>query len=156
MGVVDSLKKDGWKPELNMDGEFKPLVGTYKAEIIALRPEIDTKNGNAKYYQLEVKPLEMIYGDTFGDKFTFRKRYYIDGEKGAANLQKMLNDLFTCGIELDTQSDEHMEADFEKAIGKTAFVRSWGWKKDDGNTAQMFVIQQEKVALKKKKSDTPF
>jgi hypothetical protein len=163
MGVVDSLKAGGWKPTANEDGEFKPLKGTYACAIITLRPEVDEKNGNAKYYQLELKPAEVLEGDEFGEKFTFRKRVYYDGEKAAKNVGDLLDDLFTAGVELDTTSDEAMEASFEKAIGQTAYVRAWGWKptKDmkgndipeaDQKARQMWVIQQASVAKKKRSS----
>lgn len=151
MGLVDQLKSAGFKPEANTDGEFKPLKGTYKASVVALRPEKDTKNKDAKFYLLELKPQEALEGDAFGDKMTFRKRYYMDGDKAADNLKDMLNALFTAGIELDTASDEALEASFEKAINKTVYLRAWGWKPDGkDSTYQMFSIIKEKVAEKKK------
>ena len=155
MNITDSLKADGWKPSASTDGEFKPLAGTYACEIMVLRPEVDKKNGDAKYYQLEVKPKELIAGDEFGEKFTFRKRFYVDGEKAAENLKEMLNLLFTAGIELDTTSDEVMEADFGSAIDKPIYVRSWGWTptpKDgqEPRALQMWVAQKAGVAEKKR------
>lgn len=161
MSVLKALAEIGFKPTANEDGLFKALKGTYEANIITLRKEVDEKNGNANYYLLELKPITVIEGDTFGDRFTFKRRCYIDGEKAQENLKRLLNDLFTCGVELNTTSEEAMEADFGKAIGVKAYVRAWGWtrKDKDGNdlTSQMFVIQQEKVALKKKKGEAvPF
>lgn len=165
MGIVDSLKASGWKPTANEDGEFKPLKGTYACSIMTLRPEKDEKNGNAKFYQLELKPVEVLEGDEFGEKFTFRKRVYVDGEKATKNLQDLLDDLFTAGIELDTASDEAMEASFEKAIGHTAYVRAWGWTPDkdikgnvvpeaDRKSRQMWVVQKAGVAEKKRSTNS--
>ncbi len=157
MGIVDSLVGAGWKPEENSDGEFKPLVGTYEVEVVTLRPEIDQKNSNAKYYQFELKPLSVLDGDAFGEKFSFRKRYYVDGDKAQENLKKLLNDLFTLGVTLDTTSDEAMEASFVKAIGVKGYVRSWGWTPEGKSAVQMFVVQKPKVAQRKVKADTlPF
>ena len=160
MGIVDSLNKDGWKPTASTDGEFKPLTGTYKTDITVLRPEIDEKNGGAKYYQLELKPSELIVGDEYGEKFSFRKRYYVDGDKAADNLKALLNVLMTAGVTLDTSSDEALEADFGKAIGKPLFVRSWGWLPDataerpDPRPVQMWLAQKEAIAIKKKSADS--
>jgi len=155
MGLLDNLKNAGFKPEANTDGEFKPLVGSYECNITVLRPEVDKKNNNAKFYQLCLKPVVALEGDAFGDKFEFKKRYYVDGDKATENLQKLINDLFTAGIELDLSSDAAFEADFPKAIGAKAFVRSWGWKPEGKDQpTQMFVIQKEKVAAKKKNENS--
>lgn len=159
MGVVDALRAAGYKPTANEDGQFKPLKGTYAAHYAVLRPETDDKG--AKFYQIELKPDEVIDGDEFSEKFTFRKRVYLDGPKATENVKAMLDDLFTCGVELDLSSDEAMEADFEKAIGVTAYVRAWGWtpeKDAKGNalpeserrSIQQFVIQQKSAADKKR------
>jgi len=158
MGIVDALKASGFKPEASTDGEYKPLKGTYKAQIVALRPEIDRKNNNAKYYQFNLKPIEVIEGDGFGERTEFRKRYYVDGDKAAENLKELLNALFTAGIELDTSSDEAMEADFGKAINQVAFIRTWGWTPEGKeNAVQMFTFVKEKVAEKRRKTESlPF
>lgn len=155
MDILESLKAAGFKPESNTDGEFKALKGTYECTIQTLRPEVDTKNDNAKYYQFELKPSAVLEGDAFGDKFTFRRRIYMDGEKAAENLKKLLNDLFTCGLELNTSSIENMEADFVKAIGLKAYCRAWAWKPEGKDSeVQMFVIQKPGVAEKKRTKDS--
>lgn len=157
MGLTDNLKASGFKLEPNTDGIFKPLVGTYKGVITVLRPDVDKNNGNAKYYQLEIKPDTVIAGDSFGDSFSFKRRYYVDGDKAQTNFEKLVKDLFTCGLELDMSSDEAFEADFTKAIGVTAFVRAWAWTPEGKEPQQSFVVQQEKVAMKKKTAENlPF
>lgn len=152
MGIVDTLKQAGYKPTASSDGEWKPLVGRYKAECVTLRPESD--DAGAKYYQLEFKVSETLDGDhAGGGKYPeFKRRYYLDGDKGAKNLQNMLDLFFTCGVEFDMSSDAALEADFGKAIGVTAFIRAWAWEKDDGKTAQSWVVQKQAVAEKKGKS----
>lgn len=157
MGIVDALKQAGYKPTASSDGEWKPLVGRYKAGCVTLRPEHDDQG--AKYYQVEFKVSEVLDGDHAGHgKYPeFKRRYYLDGEKGAKNLQNMLDLFFTCGVEFDMSSDEALEADFTKAIGVQAYIRAWEWKKDDGTVAQSWVVQKESVAQKKgKKSAVPF
>lgn len=148
--ITDSLRQNNWKPEASSDGEFKPLVGTYLTAITALRPDVDKKNNNAKFYELEVKPKEKIDGDEFSERFSFKKRFYVDGDKAAEKLKDMLNILFTAGVELDLTSDASMEADFNKAIGKSLHVRSWGWTNDAGKQIQMWVAQKAGIAEKKR------
>lgn len=151
MSLIENLKASGFKLEANTDGEFKPLKGTYKNIVHSLRPEIDQKNGNAKYYFLELKPSEVIEGDAFGERFTFKKRYYVDGDKAAENLKEMLNALFTAGIELDMSSDAAMEADFANVIGKPVYTRAWGWLPEGAEQPrQMFNVIKGKVAEKKR------
>lgn len=157
MSLVESLKAAGFKPEANTDGEFKALRGTYECSIVTLRSEVDAKNSNAKFYQLELKPTSALEGDTFGDKFHFKRRYYADGEKATENLKKLVNDMFTCGVTLDLASDSALEQSFSDAIGKTAFVRSWGWTPEGKDEQQSFVIQKAGVAAKRKKAEAvPF
>ena len=157
MSLTENLKASGFKPSENTDGQFKPLVGTYECSIITLRPEIDTKNDSARFYQMELKPSIAIEGDAFGDKFTFKKRYYVDGDKGQKNFEKLVNDLFTCGVELDMASDSAFDGDLVKAIGAKAYVRGWSWTPEGKEPQQSFVIQKSSVAEKKKgKATLPF
>jgi len=117
----------------------------------------DFANGNNKYYQLELKPLSVLDGDAFSDRFSFKKRYYVDGDKAEKNFEKLVNDLFTCGVELNMTSDEAFEGDFGKAIGVKAYVRAWAWTPEGKEAQQSFVIQKAKVAQKKKSaSSLPF
>jgi len=151
MSLVEKLKAAGFKPAANTDGEFVPLKGTYECNIVVLRPDIDKNNGNAKFYQLELKPIAAIEGDPFGEKFTFRKRYYVDGDKAEKNFEKLVNDLFTSGLEFDMTSDSAFEADFAKAIGAKMYVRSWGWTPEGKDSAvQQLSVIKAKVAEKKR------
>lgn len=155
MSLTEKLKAAGFKPTANTDGEFQPLKGVYECNVTALRAEIDKNNNNAKYYFLELKPVAALEGDAFSDKFTFRKRYYVDGDKAAKNFEKLVNDLFTAGLEFDMSSDEAFEANFEKAIGMKIYVRSWGWTPDGKDQAvQQMSILKEKVAEKKRSANS--
>jgi hypothetical protein len=154
------MEQSGFKPEANADGEFKPLVGTYVCEWKVLRPEVDAKNGEAPYYQAEFKVLEVLAGDPAKDSDfnDFRKRYYVDwnstDEKQAENLKKLANDVFTgTGLELPMKQ-AGFEAGFADVVGKKVYIRAWGWKRDDGKTAQMFVVQKPEVAEKKRSQDS--
>ena len=73
MSLVGALECAGYKPEKSTEGEFQPLKGTYKCVIEVIRQEDDEKN-NAKFIQVEYKPMECLEGDPIRDGFNFRKR----------------------------------------------------------------------------------
>lgn len=163
MSIAEKMKARGYKPEASTDGEFKPLVGTYLTELITMRKEVDEKNGNVEYYQVEYKPKEQLEGDMFGEKFTFRKRVYLPDGSGTeeqnanaeAKLEKLINDMFTIsGEDPDLSSDESLDAYLKSHVGKEAYVRSWGWKQDSGKELQMFVVQKASVAEKRRSSES--
>lgn len=161
MGFTDRLREQGYQAKLSTDGIWEPYKGTYKVAWTVCRLETDQVNGNVQYLQAEWNILETLEGmpkreSKYSD---FRKRYYIgDPEKGEKNMQAFLDDAFTFGVDISVASDEAMLADFAKLIGKEGYIRGWAWTpKDKDVPQQSIVVQQEKVALKKKGKDSiPF
>ena len=79
MGITDTLRAAGFKPEANTDGEWEVLKGQYKCEWVTLRKDKDATSG-AEYIQAEWMAKETIDG-TFAKPSQyphFRKRYYLD------------------------------------------------------------------------------
>ena len=152
MGILDNLKKAGYKPKASQDGIWEPYTGVYKLDWVTCRKEIDAKNGNVAYIQAEWNILETLAGtDKRPSKYAdFRKRYYIEGEKAEENMQKFLDDAFTFGIDLSDSSDESsLEGRFGELVGRQGFGRAWAWTPDDAQAAkQMFTLTQEKQAMK--------
>ncbi len=155
MGVTDSLREAGYVPEVNQDQAFETLIGQYQCYCSVLRPETG-KDGRpdtwAAQWLIE-KVLEGTHVDTdvAPDK---RRRFFKRYQKDADGLKKMLNDFFTMGVTLDQASDVALEASFTEAIGKTAFLRAWGWTPDktvsgasipehERKAFQQFVIKRE-------------
>ena len=162
MGVLDSLKIAGYKPKASQDGVWEPYNGVYKVDWATCRKEIDAKNGNVAYIQAEWNIVDVLGGmDKRSSKYAdFQKRYYIEGEKAEANMQSFLDDAFTFGIDLSTESDDSLPNRFGEVVGRQGYLRAWGWTPKDSDTPrQSIVLQQEKAALKaagKLSKATPF
>jgi len=157
MGLVDSLRDQGFKPTLSMDGLWEPYVGTYRVKWEVCRLETDEKNGNVRYIQSEWNILETLEGSPKREsKYSdFRKRYYIEGENGEKHLSQFLNDAFTFGVDVDISSDETLVNAFPKIVGKEGYIRAWGWTPTGKDQPQQsIVIQQQKVAEKKRGRET--
>lgn len=175
MGLVDTLKAEGWTPTPNQDGTFEVLKGHYRTSCQVLRKEPATETKEARIVcQLYVEEvLEGTHVDTTVP-LEKRRRFFSYYNLDADGLKKLLNDTFTAGVTLDTTSDEALEASFANAIGQPVYVRAWGWTPDkdrQGNlipeserqARQQFVIKSQTAALKdvakgtkKKAGDTPF
>lgn len=151
MGVLDNLKAAGYKAKASQDGVWEPYNGVYKLEWVTCRKEVDAKNGNVEYIQAEWNIVETLAGtDKRPSKYAdFKKRYYIEGDKAADNMQKFLDDAFTYGVDMGNESDASLEGRFPEVIGKIGYGRAWAWTPDDAQSPkQMFTLTQEKAALK--------
>lgn len=173
MGVMDYLK--GFTPEINTDESgFDVLEGTYLCNVNRLAPKAGKdRQGNLDpkrdAYEVEYQIKEVVKGNGNPGRKLW-KTYYKDSEK---DLRNLVNDMFTAGIGLNTSGTEaDFEASFEGAIGKSVYLRGWGWtptKRQDGTAIpadeqkarQQFVIKSEKEVKsgkgsKAKSSAVPF
>lgn len=158
MSVLDILNQDGFKPTKSTDGMWEPYVGTYKIEIGVLRPNVRAEwgtNVDCKHYDLEAGIVEVLEGTPKRESkyAAFRKSYCVGSpnvEKAAKAMENLLNDMFTVGIELNRESEEALEADFEKVIGAQGYVRAWSWE-----GRQMCAFQRAETAEKKRSSSSP-
>lgn len=160
MGLEDVLS--GYKPEENRDSEgFDILKGTYLCAVTKLALDKHEQYGDR--YQLELTVNEVQDGNgNPGRKFW--KRY----KKDEDGMKKLLNDMFTAGIDLDKGSVDAFEGSFQNALDKDVLVRAWGWtpKKDRDNNdipedeqieQQSFrIVNKKKAKTKKKTATTPF
>lgn len=175
MGLTEGLKQEGWTPTPNQDGVFEILKGHYRTSLQVLRPEAATEK-REKRIAMQLFVEEVLEG-THVDltvPMEKRRRFFSQYPYTAEGLKKLLNDLFTAGIVLETTSDEALEASFIQAIGKPMYVRAWGWtpaQQRDGTpipesereARQQFVIKTQVAAekdvakgTKKKGSESPF
>ena len=160
MGLVDDLKAAGYKPEVNSGADFEPLNGVYETVCRVLRTE-PGKDGREDQWMIQLYITRVFKGthvDTQVEEAKRRRltRWY---SKDTDGLKRLVNDCFTAGVTLSLESDEAVEASFEKAIGVTFFVRAWSstpTKDKEGNvvpeqerrTFQNFVVLTEKDAEK--------
>lgn len=101
--------------------------------------------------------VETIDGDKGNNRY-LNKRYQNTNE----GIKKLMNDLFTAGIEFSTGSREEFDCSLTYAIDKQIKIRAWVWtpdKKIDGTPIpeeDRVAIQQMKITkeFKKGKSTT--
>lgn len=148
MGLVDTLVQSGFQPEVNQDSQFEVLAGQYRCSWMVLRPEAeDTAKNRPARWAAQFVIEEALEGthvniDLAPEK---RRRFFKSYTKDADGAKKLLNDLFTVGVELDTSSDEAFEASFDRAIGKPVFIRSWGWTPEQTRDGQAIPVAQRRT-----------
>lgn len=153
MGIIDSLKANGFVPEKSTEGEFKALVGIYKVQFVKAEQRPANDKGPAQI-QAEFKVIETIDGAASYSKFNeFRKYLAIEGDNVAdkkKGIVWLINALFTAGYEVDKTSDEAMLTSIHSALGTELYVKAYGWTPEDGDKErQMFNVMKESVAIKK-------
>jgi len=164
MDIMKTLLAEGWTPVANEEGGFKPLKGSYLSTLTTLRKEESQFEKGVMQYVAEWRVSETLDGDQAAGRAFFR-RYNCDDPK---KVKKLLTDLFTMGVELPGKTTEEFEKGFEKAIGKPAFIRGWGWTPEktydgkplaeaDRKAKQQFVIVKDlKAKAGAKQSSVPF
>lgn len=159
MSLNDVLKNH--TPEENVDSQgFDILKGTYMTAITKLAVETNEQFGDR--YQLELTVNEVLEGNgSPGRKFW--KRYRKDEE----GLKRLMNDLFTAGLDFSRNSVEDFESAFGIFLDAPVLVRAWGWtpeKKMDGTVIpeeerteqQIAKIVSKNKSRKTAKASTPF
>jgi hypothetical protein len=169
MGIADALKD--YVPEKSTVGEKPTLKGVYKVSLFDVAYMEDKGYGESIYAQFKV--LETISGDTSNAKFPEFKGYFncaADKVNNKSNgLGKLLNGLFSVGVDVDKSSDEALLENLKSLKGTTMFINAWRGKKQkkdeagvwsedpDGGNVQKFTFMTEKNAVAKaKKSEIPF
>ena len=126
--ILKDLIDSGYKPELNKDDDFKPVTGKYVCRIdSAGRVQGESKRDGAPYdfYTLSTQVVEVIEGDKATNRF-LKLRYNADAE----GMKKLLNDLFTAGIALETSSQDAFDAALAGLKDNTLNIRAWVWTPD--------------------------
>lgn len=162
MGIADALKD--YVPEKSTVGEKPVLKGVYKVSLYDVAYMEDKGYGESIYVQFKIDDDGVIAGDKTYSKFPEFKEYY-DQKK----MKKLLDGLFSVGIDVDRSSDEALLAALQSLKGTTMYINAWRGKKQkkkddgtweadpEGGSVQKFVFMTEKNAMAKaKKSDVPF
>ena len=149
-----------YKPETNEDGIFNPITGRYVARIARLTHNIGVSTSTNEpydFYALNLQVKEIIDGDKAVNRY-LSKRY----NNNPDGLKKLMNDLFTAGLEFDKTSRETFDLGLSGLVDKLLNIRCWVWTpekdragniipEDERNPIQQFVIVKE---FKGKKSST--
>ena len=163
MGIADALKD--YVPEKSTVGEKPTLKGVYKVSLFDVAYMEDKGYGESIYAQFKV--VETISGDQSNAKFPEFKGYFNcapDKVNNKSNgLGKLLNGLFSVGVEVDKSSDEALMNSLTALKGTTMYINAWKGKKQkkaddgtwsedpDGGNVQKFSFMTEKLALGKAK-----
>ena len=157
-----------YQPETIKDEpDFKPIKGRYMTRLAKLVHNIGISTTTQEpydFYSLDLQVTETIEVDK-GDKRYLRKRYPNTPE----GLKKLMNDLFTAGIEFDKTSREAFDLSLTGTIDKQLKVRAWSWTptttregalipEEEQISRQQFVIVKDFAKTKgtKKQTEAPF
>ena len=170
MGIADALKD--YVPEKSTVGEKPTLKGVYRVSLFDVAYMEDKGYGESIYAQFKV--IDTISGDTSNAKFPEFKGYFNCSPEKVNNksngLKKLLDGLFSVGVEVDKSSDSALLESLTNAKGTTMYINAWKGKKqkknedgtwsedEDGGSVQKFSFMTEKLALGKasKASALPF
>lgn len=157
--------KDYKPEEVKDEGGFVPFKGSYVCRVTRLTHNvgISTKDNNPyDFYSLNLQVIEVIDGDKALNRY-LTKRYQNTNE----GIKKLMNDLFTSGVEFEKGSREDFDLSLTNAIDKQMQVRTWIWTPDkdmSGNpipederiAKQQFKIVKDFSGKKVKSSEIPF
>ncbi len=136
--------KDYTPEEVRDEGDFKPLKGSYITVVKRLTHNTGvstTTNEPYDFYSLNIQVIETIDGDKGNNRY-LSKRYQSTNE----GIKKLMNDLFTAGIEFNKGSREDFDLSLGNAIDKEVRVRAWGWKPDKTRAGEP-IAEEDRVAL---------
>ena len=173
MGIADALKD--YVPEKSTVGEKPTLKGVYKVSLFDVAYMEDKGYGESIYAQFKVTDDGVIAGDKTYSKFPEFKGYFNCSADKVNNknngLKKLLDGLFSVGVDVDKSSDEALLASLQSLKGTTMYINAWkgkkqkkdetsatGWSEDEGAApVQKFAFMTEANAVKKaKQSEVPF
>jgi hypothetical protein len=169
MGITDALKD--YVPEKSTVGEKPTLKGVYKVSLFDVAYMEDKGYGESIYAQFKIQ--DVIAGDKSYSSFPEFKAYFNCAHDKIQNknngLKKLLDGLFSVGIDVDKSSDAALMDALTALKGTTMFINAWKgkkqkknddgtWEEDpEGGSVQKFSFMTEKNAVAKaKKSEVPF
>ena len=124
--MLDFTELQSFTPEeINDENIFKPLKGAYECRIDRLEhiQGVSERSGEPyDFYSMNLEIMSMAEGDKGVGRYL--KRTYNNDNEG---VKKLLNDMFTSGIEVDRTSQEALDASLSSAKDKIVKVRTWIW-----------------------------
>lgn len=172
MGLVDNLKAAGFKAEKSTIGDKLIYEGVYKASLFDVKQAEDKGYGTSIYAAFKIQ--ETLAGTNSNSQYPEFKDYFSTAPDKIASkrkgLAKLINGLFSVGVEINTTDDASLLADLEARKGTVVFIKGYKqeprrkneatgqWEENpDGDVKQGFTFMTEKNALKEvKKQDAPF
>lgn len=160
--ILQSLHQAGFTPEvIEDDTGFAPINGRYIARIDSAGRVGGTSPRTGKEYDfrtIKLQVVEVVDGDKATNRF-LDIVYRID----EVGMKKLLNDLYTAGIELKATNDAELDEELPLLTDKTMNIRCWAWTPPNDKQGNLIpeeerkTYQQVKVVKEfknKKKPDT--
>ena len=127
--ILKGLMDAGFKPVENDDmGTFEPITGKYVCTIKEAGRKEGTSKKTSQPYAFRAMKLvvaEVIEGDKAINRH-LDLSYNLDAE----GTKRLLNDLFTAGIQVTAKNDQELDALLESSKDKTLNIRCWVWTPD--------------------------
>lgn len=148
MGANFEEVKDFMPEEINDETVFKPLDGAFECRIDRLaRVQGNQKTTQEPYdfYSLSAEIVTVVDGEKGLGRY-LNKNYNNDNE----GIRKLLNDMFTSGIELDKSSQEAFDLSLSNAKDKIIKIRAWIWKPEKDRSGNIIpeMARKERQQLK--------
>ena len=130
--IMESLKKEGFTPEIQEDVSFEPFTGKYVARIMECYRKTGVGKKSSEPYDFVAMKLEIVEHKE-GQKAVGRrldKVYNYDDE----GIKSLMNDLFTAGINnCNSTSDEEFAMFLPTLTDKLVNVSCWARAKSKKN-----------------------
>jgi len=127
--IMKSLREEGFAPEETTENEFEPITGKYVCRIDSvshLQGKAKSTGSDYDFRAMNLQVVEVIEGDKATNRFI--KISYSSDTKG---IKKLLNDLFTAGINVTAGSDAELDEFLMSLKDKTLNVRCWVWSPEN-------------------------
>lgn len=132
--ILADLITQGYRPEENKEMGFEPVNGKYVCRIDSIGRVSGTSQRTGQpydFYSCKAQVVEVVDGDKATNRF-LQISYNNDGD----GVKKMLNDLFTAGIEVGVKTQDELDAALAGLTDRTMNIRAWVWtpeKDREGN-----------------------
>jgi hypothetical protein len=132
--ILKSLIDAGYKPEIAEDDSFEAITGKYVCRIDnagRITGKSERTGNEYDFRSISIQVAEIIDGDKATNRF-LKLTYNTDTE----GTKRLLNDLFTSGIEITAKSDSELDEFLPTLKDKCLNIRAWVWtpeKDRDGN-----------------------
>ena len=127
-GAIMGLLETGKSHKPTSNDEKKQLIGDAVCKINTIKKYVK-ENETEERLLIELEVINAIPDPkgrettiVYGDKIT---KYYKETGGKKTNFEAFFNDMFTAGIDIDTDSEESLELSLTDAVNKLVYVRSW-------------------------------
>ena len=158
-GLIDA----GFTPvEVEDKSDFQPITGKYICRIDSAGRQTGKSERTGNDYDfrtISLQVAEIVDGDKATNRF-LKLNYNPDVD----GVKKLLNDLFTAGINLGVSSDKELDEALPMLTDKTMNIRAWVWTPDKTRDGQPIAAEDRKAiqqirivkdfSKSKKKADT--